>query len=63
MKNFTKTRLGQYVIYGTLYLVISKIAGFEFTVIIVLTTILGEIHYQYDNPKKKLYETRNPNQR
>jgi len=52
MKEFYNSRVGQYVIYGLTYLVFWKLAGFEFTVIIVLTTILGEIHYQYMNPKK-----------
>ena len=55
MKNlwskFYNSRVGQYVIYGITYLVWWKLAGFEFTVIICLTTILGEIHFQDMNRK------------
>lgn len=52
MKWILKTRIGLYLLYVITYGLFWKIAGFEFTVIIILTTILGEIHYQYDNPKK-----------
>lgn len=55
MKNlwskFYNSRIGQYLIYGITYLIWWKLAGFEFMVIICLTTILGEIHFQYMNYK------------
>lgn len=41
-----KSRIIQYVIYGTLYLVISKLVSFEFSVICALGTIIGEMHYK-----------------
>ena len=48
---FYNSRIGQYVIYGITYLVWWKLAGFEFAVIICLTTILGEMHFQNMNRK------------
>ena len=41
-----KSRVVQYIIYGTLYLIISKLVSFEFAVICALGTIIGEIHYK-----------------
>jgi hypothetical protein len=46
------SRLAQYIMYGVVYMSLKKFAGFEFTVIICLTTILGEISYQYKNRNK-----------
>lgn len=41
-----ESRVMQYVIYGTLYLVINELLGFEFTVIIGIGTIIGEMQYK-----------------
>jgi len=49
-KNFLsklyETRLGKYLIYGVMYTLFWKIASFEFAVIIALSQIVGEHHYQ-----------------
>lgn len=42
---FYDSRVGKYIVYTLLYWFFWKLAGFEFTVIIALGTILGEIHY------------------
>jgi len=46
-KEFKESRLGQYLAYGLIYTTFWKFAGFEVTVIIIGSTILGEIHYQF----------------
>ena len=46
-KEFKESRLGQYLAYGLIYVTFWKFAGFEGTVIIMGSTILGEIHYQF----------------
>lgn len=44
---FKKSRLYQYLIYGFLYLMFWEFLGFELTVITIMSTVLGEIHYQF----------------
>ncbi len=51
MKTLYNNRITQYVIYGFLYMIIWKFAGFEISVLLCLSTILGEIHYQEMNRK------------
>ncbi len=46
-----KTRVYLYVVFGVTYFIIYKILGFEYTTILILTTILGEIHHQFENLK------------
>ena len=46
-KEFKDSRLGQYLGYGLIYIVFWEFAGFEVTVIMIGSTILGEIHYQF----------------
>lgn len=46
-QDFIKSRLCEYLSYGLIYVTFWKIAGFEVTVIIIGSTILGEIHYQF----------------
>ncbi len=48
---FYTSRLGQYLTYGIIYLIFWKIIGFELVVILCLTTILGELHFQDINNK------------
>jgi hypothetical protein len=50
---FYNSRIGQYLTCGLLYFVWWKFAGFEFAVIICLSTILGEIYFQDINNKLK----------
>ena len=38
--------LGQYIVYGLLYLVFYHLLGFELTVICGIGNVLGELHYQ-----------------
>ena len=45
-KKWYKSRVVQYVIYGTLYLTITKLVSFEFAVICALGAIIGEMHYK-----------------
>lgn len=40
------TRVGQYIVYGLLYLVFYHLLGFELTVICGIGNVLGELHYQ-----------------
>jgi hypothetical protein len=50
MKLFRKvynTRLGKYLIYGSFYILMWKLAGFEFTMIVMGCTILGELDYLF----------------
>jgi len=47
LKEFKESRLGQYLVYGLIYITFWKFAGFEVTVIIISSTILGELHYQF----------------
>lgn len=49
---FKKSRLYQYLIYGFLYLMFWEFVGFELTVITIMSTILGEIHYQFNERGK-----------
>lgn len=44
-KKWYKSRTTQYVIYITLYMIISRIVNFEFAVICALGTIIGEMNY------------------
>ena len=48
-----KERVFHYVIYSFLYYVIYKLSGFEFSVIIALGQIIGEIHFQQENKENK----------
>jgi hypothetical protein len=41
-----KARVIQYVIYGSLYLAVSKLVSFEFSVICALGAIIGEMHHK-----------------
>ena len=50
-KEFYNSRLGQYLFYGILYLSLWAFAGFELATLMCLTTILGEIQFQYMNRK------------
>lgn len=52
LKEFKESRLGQYLIYGLIYVTFWEFAGFEVTVIIIGSTIIGEIHYQYNQRGK-----------
>jgi hypothetical protein len=52
LKGFKESRLGQYLIYGLIYVIFWKFAGFEVTVIIIGSTILGEIHYRFNQRSK-----------
>ena len=52
LKEFKESRLGQYLIYGLIYVIFWKFAGFEVTVITIGSTILGEIHYQFNQRGK-----------
>jgi hypothetical protein len=45
-KKCYKARVIQYVIYGSLYLAVSKLVSFEFAVICALGVITGEIHHK-----------------
>jgi hypothetical protein len=49
--NFYNSRVGQYLIYGIMYITLMQLVGFELAAIMCLTTILGEIHFQYLNHK------------
>lgn len=53
MKSFFKdiydSRLGKYLAYGILYVLFWKFVGFEIIVIIIGSTILGELDYQFKN--------------
>ena len=51
-KEFKESRLGQYLTYGLIHVTFWKFAGFEVTVIIIGSTILGEIHYQFNQRGK-----------
>ena len=51
-KEFKESRLYQYLAYGLIYVTFWKFAGFEVTVIIIGSTILGEIHYQFNQRGK-----------
>ena len=46
MKNFLKTRQGQYLIYISIFYVFWRVAGIELTIVVALGQILGEIHFQ-----------------
>ena len=46
-KEFKDSKLYQYLAYGLIYVTFWKFAGFEVTVIIIGSTILAEIHYQF----------------
>ena len=46
---FSKSRVYHYVIYAIPYLAYWKLIGFEFSIIMLASTILGEIHYQNKN--------------
>ena len=45
-KEFKKSRLAQYLLYGILIITFKHIFGFEFTILISLAFIIGELHYQ-----------------
>lgn len=51
INTFYKSRLGQYLIYGMTYFIWWKIAGFEFSILMCVSSILGEIHFQDINNK------------
>ena len=42
MKEILKTRVAFYVGFGVMYVIFSKIVGFEYTVLWCLGTIIGE---------------------
>jgi hypothetical protein len=42
---FYDSRVGKYITFISIYYFFWKLAGFEFSVIIAVGTILGEIHY------------------
>lgn len=46
LKEFFESRVGKYVIYGSMYLTLSFFCGFEFTVIMMSATIIGELDFQ-----------------
>lgn len=46
MKEIYNTRVGQYVTFGLIYMIIWKLGGFEFAVVIALGTILGELNFK-----------------
>lgn len=46
-KDFKESRLYEYLSYGLIYVTFWKFVGFEVAVIIIGSTILGEIHYQF----------------
>lgn len=47
------TRVGQYIIYGLLYLVLYHLLGFELTVIFGIGTIIGELHFMQKEKERK----------
>lgn len=46
LKELCESRVGKYVIYGSMYLTISFFWGFEYTVIMMGATIIGELDFQ-----------------
>lgn len=46
MKSFYNSRVGIYLIFSAIYLLFWKISGFELTLIVLGSTILGELHFQ-----------------
>jgi hypothetical protein len=50
-----QSRLFNYVIFGTTYLIMKEIAGFEFAVLVALGTIVGEqtvVYFKQQNKDK-----------
>jgi len=43
--DFYNSRVGQYLIYGFIYVAFWKLFGFEFAIIMCTTVILGEMHF------------------
>ena len=51
MKKLWNSRVGQYLFFGIFYLSILKMVGFEITVTICLSTIIGEMTFKTMNNK------------
>jgi hypothetical protein len=49
LNQYYNTRLGKFILYGFIYVIFWKIAGFELTMIIIGSTILAELDFQYKN--------------
>jgi len=47
------TRVGQYIMFGLLYLVLYHFIGFELTVIFGIGTILGELQFMQQKEKEE----------
>jgi len=54
MKKLIKdgSRLTIYLLYGLVYILFWKIAGFEITIIIMGAIVTGELDYQFRNQNK-----------